>query len=214
MKPHYHGILREKGRGEQILVLEGREGIIRFLKKHLFAKTSDDQTEIGIAEFDTGRVIFHSIGGVDLDSELQHHGISLPDLYQEIKAEIRKRVQEDSGTEKPEWEEYFDSIGLSEAEIQMRAAAKKNARAARTVRDVAKLIEGTYFDADFESEDGTRMWGYFDEHDFTVEPLRNDGTGWSAGSSEKRVRLDPDARVTYTESGEDVHGFILLDPPE
>jgi hypothetical protein len=162
------------------------------------------------------RIIFQSIGGVDLRSELQFHGISLRNLYQEIRAEMTQRVQgADDTASKPEWETYYDSIALSAGEMLMRKIAKQRAKAARTVRDVSELLKGTYFDAWFRTRDGNRSWGYFNPTDFSIQPAKvASAGGWQSDASHDRVVLDPNARVDYTGSGEDVHGFILLDPPE
>ena len=75
------------------------------------------------------------------------------------------------------------------------------------VVDVVELLAGTYFDASFATEDGSRSWGYFDPGDLSVvEHLADGGTG-------ERVRLSPHARVRHQGSGEDIHSFVLLDPP-
>lgn len=92
----------------------------------------------------------------------------------------------------------------------LRRRSKRACRAARTVADVVALLEGTYFDAFFQAEDGIRQWGYLDRGDCSVEvvrPRREEG-------APVRVRLDPAARVRYDSSGEDIHLFVLLDPPE
>jgi len=213
---HYFGFLFVDRRCEHVEELEGKEGIVRFLKEYLFPESSGDQTVIRITDYHKKRTIFKSVGGVDCESELQNHGISLPDLYQEIRAQMTQRVQgADDTAHKPEWETYYDSIGLSGERMQMRKTAKQSAKAARTVRDVAELLEGTYFDAWFKRRDGTRSWGYFNSEDFSVQPERATGDGgWQFDESQDRVVLDPNARVEYTGSGEDIHGFILLDPPE
>ncbi len=211
----YFGFVFVDRRCEHVEELDGSAGIVLFLKEHLFPDSSGDKTEIRITDYHKKRIHFQSIGGVDLRSELQFHGISLPDLYQEIRSEMVARVQgPEERADKPEWETYYDSIGLSAAEMQMRRTAKLSARAARTVRDVADLLEGTYFDARFRTRDGMRTWGYLDAKDLSAEPQGTWDTGeLRPGESTQRVVLDPNARVEYTGSGEDIHGFILHDPP-
>ena len=215
-KSKYFGFLFVGKSCERVEQIRGKEGILKFLKEHLFAKSADDKTEIRITDSQKNRVIFQSIGGVDLHSELQCHGISLPELYQEIKAEMVKRVQgTDATADMPEWEKYYDSIGLSAEEVEMRRIAKQRSKAAKTVRDVAELLKGTYFDAVFSTEDGTRSWAYFDPEEFSAQPNKQLGgnLGWKADRL-KRIMINPDALVKYIGSAEDRHGFVLLDPPD
>jgi hypothetical protein len=78
---------------------------------------------------------------------------------------------------------------------------------------VAELLKGTYFDAFFESEDGTRAWGYFHGQDLWATVMQSSEAGGWAGASRQHVELPPGARVRHTSSSEDVHRFVLLDTP-
>jgi hypothetical protein len=59
-----------------------------------------------------------------------------------------------------DWEDYYDSIGLSPAERTHHWLQKEGAKRAQTVADVACLIKGSYFEADFETEEGLHQWLY------------------------------------------------------
>lgn len=156
-------------------------------------------------------LVFRAIDGVDLFSRLSELGIDLPSLY----AELRRRAVSDAApdAERADWEDGYDAIGLSPGEIAMRQRAKSAAKAARTVADVIEVLDGTYFEAAFVSEDQTRAWGYFDPSDLSAaveEPV----DPHARRATDRRVRLDPRARVRHEGSGEDIHVFVLLDPPE
>ncbi len=190
------GYIYVKGRYGSPKRLEGVDSVVAFLKNHMY----DEEIRIT----DTGDdLLFHARQGVDLFSALHEIGISLPQIYQEIRQDTVAEAGEE-GREREDWEDLYDSIGLSPDEIGMRQSAKAAAKAARTVADVAKLLRGTYFDAFFETSDGSRSWGYFDAKDYSV---REDPT-------DKRVVLNPETRVRHIGSGEDVHVFVIRDPPE
>ena len=189
------GYIYVKGHYDYPERLEAVDNVVAFLKNHMY----DEEIRIT----DTGdNLFFHARDGVDLYSALHEIGISLPQIYQEIRQDTVAEAGEE-GREHEEWEGLYDSIGLSPEEIGMRQSAKAAAKAARTVADVASLLRGTYFDAFFETADGRRRWGYFDAKDYSVREE----------STDKRVVLDREARVEHTGSGEDVHGFVILDPP-
>ena len=82
---------------------------------------------------------------------------------------VSAESEQDTGREP--WEELYDSIDLSPGEIQMRKCVKAACRTAQTVKDVAYLLEGTYFDAYFFSEDRQRAWGYFNPEDCSFHEL-------------------------------------------
>jgi len=186
--------------------LEGKDAVISFLKKHLY------EEEIRIVDSFKKRILFQAKKGVDLFSRLDEINISLPQIYQEIRREIVAENQGES-REGQDWEDEYDRIGLSPDEIRMRQHAKAASKSARTVADVAKLVEDTYFDAFFETEDKERAWGYFNPRSLEVTVMKKIEGGWQ-GDGGKKVILKPEARVKYAGSGEDVHSFIILDPPE
>ena len=209
----YIGYIFVGGQCKRVDELEGSEGLVQFLKRFLVPEWTKDNTEIRILDPQEGRSLFQAIGGVDLYSELQHHGVSLPDVYKELKTELHKGLSAlntgDDGTEGDD----SDPIGLSGQEIVMRVETCRSARAAKSVKDVAEFIEGTYFDAFFDTEDGARSWGYFDSEDLTVQPMKNTGGGWQEDLELTRIHLKPEARVKYVGAGEDSLSFVILDPP-
>ena len=200
LRAPYLGYVDTGGRHDAPQWLGTVDEVISYIKEHLYAE------EVVIS--DSGdRMIFRAVDGVDLYSDLGELGIDLRKIYQEV----RQDLVEDEGqgrVEREDWEVYYDSIGLSAGEISMRQRVKRLCKAAQTVGDVIKLLEGTYFDAHFSTEDQQRQWGYFDPDDCSVVNLDDDPG--QRGS----VHLDRDARVQYISSGEDVHNFFLLDPPE
>ena len=95
----------------------------------------------------------------------------------------------------------------------MRQRVKAACKAARTVGEVAVLLEGTYFDASFISEDKTRAWGYLNGQDYSVFLLQgSEEKGWGNAGNEV-VTLDRETRVRHLYSSEDMHWFSILDPP-
>lgn len=187
--------------GEQVgpVALDGRAAVLDFLEAHLF------DGEVVLTDPDD-RPVFRALDGVDLDSRLDELGIDLPALYRRLR---RAAVSEasDAEEEREPWEDFYDGIGLSPGEIAMRQRAKRAAKAARTVADVVELLAGTYFDASFATGDGSRSWAYLDPDDLSAVERLTDGR------TSEPVRLSPEARVRHQGSGEDVHSFVLLDPP-
>ena len=187
--------------GEEVgpIALHDRAAVLAFLEAHLF------DVEVVLADPDD-RLVLRAVDGVDLVSRLDELEIDLPALYRRLR-ERAVAGASDAAEEHEPWEDLYDGIGLSPGEVAMRQRAKRRARAARTVADVVELLAGTYFEASFVSEDGGRSWASFDPGDLTaLERLPDGGTG-------KPVHLSPDARVRHRASGEDVHSFVLLDPP-
>ncbi|MEA3440784.1 MAG: hypothetical protein U9R58_10920 [Chloroflexota bacterium] len=178
-----------------------------YLKAHLY----DEEVVIT----DPGdNLLFRALDGVDLYSELDELGIDLPALYREVRQKLLVDAAK-QGAEREPWEEYYDSIGLSPGEIQMRQQAKRLCKAAQTVEDVARLLEGTYFDAYFHSEDRQRAWGYFNPEDYSIDVLEgSEEEGWGERQDPQIVTLNPKARIKHISSSEDVHRFTLYDPPE
>ena len=211
----YRGYVSREGRFGRAVRLAGAAEIAAFLREHLYDE------EVRIVDGDDF-LVFRAMGGIDLYSRLGDLGIDLPALYREIHTAWVAEAQAGAGEgrrpgaagevvePREPWEELYDSIGLSAGEIGMRQRAKRACRAARTVADVVDLLEGTYFDAYFQTEDGSREWGYLDRSEGTVEVVRPRGEE----GAHARSRLDPAARVRYHSSGEDIHLFVLLDPPE
>lgn len=196
---HLLGYVTIAGERRQSIGLQDRQKVITFLAAHRF----DGEVALTDAE---DRLIFRAVDGVDLNSRLDEFGIDLPALYRKLRrVAIEAEIEPADQREPPE--DHYDS-GLSPAEIRMRQKAKRLAKAARTVADVVELLAGTYFAARFENEDRTRSWGSFHPDDLSVIEVIPE----SAESD--RIRLSPEARVRHDGSGEDVHGFVLLDPPD
>lgn len=185
------------------MALQGAEAVAAFVKEHLYAE------ELRITDT-ADELIFHAVDGIDLFSRLDELGIDLPALYDAIRREAVAAESAPEQREREDWEALYDSIGLTPAEVSMRQAAKRAARAARTVADVVSLLEGTYFDADFQSEDGSQRWDCFDPRSYSALVRSREGKR----DRPREVRLNPQARVRHLGSGEDVHLFVLLDPPE
>ncbi|MFH1330143.1 MAG: hypothetical protein ABIJ48_05775 [Actinomycetota bacterium] len=193
------GYTTSAGQRTKTVLPKKREVLLHFLEAHLF----DDEV---VLTDSADRLIFRAADGIDLYSRLDEFGIDLPTLYRRLRQAAVPVAPRDEGAREP-WEDLYDSIGLSPGEIAMRQRVKRAAKAARTASDVAELLAGTYFDASFESGDGSRSWAGFDPGDLSVVgQLADDGTG-------ERIRLPPDARVRHRGSGEDVHCFVLLDSP-
>jgi hypothetical protein len=189
-------------------VLKDKQSLITFIKDHLNAP------QLIVTDSSDHQLLLLR-DGVDLHNRLGEWGINLSEIYQDMQ-QARLRAETDqpgeSRDERPEWERYYDSIGLSAGEIRMRQRAKKACKAARTLRDVAELLKGTYFIARLVSADGQRTWDYFDPEDFTAEPnTRNREGHWQ--EAEERIHLSPEKRIRHQSSAEDVHVFLLLDPP-
>lgn len=184
--------------------LTSRQEIISFLQKNLY------EDEVIITDLGDG-MLFQAIDGVDLYSDLVSLGIDLQSIYQEIRNSWQ--IDEPS-TEREPWEDQYDSIGLSPGEVRMRQRVKQACKSARSVADVARLLKGTYFNARFYSEDRSRVWGYFDLDEYSVIVLNESDVGVPGEEQEKPAFLNPQARVRHISSGEDIHTFVLLDPPE
>lgn len=184
--------------------LTSRQEIISFLQKNLY------EDEVIITDLGDG-MLFQAIDGVDLYSDLVSLGIDLQSIYQEIRNSWQ--IDEPS-TEREPWEDQYDSIGLSPGEVRMRQRVKQACKSARSVADVARLLKGTYFNARFYSEDRSRVWGYFDLDEYSVIVLNESDVGVPGEEQEKTAFLNPQARVRHISSGEDIHTFVLLDPPE
>ena len=153
--------------------------------------------------------LLHMRDGVDLFNKLDQIGIQLSSIFQDIRENL---VADQDASGKAGWEQLYDSIGLSAGEIRMRQRVKQACKEAQTVSDVIELVQGTYFDVDFISTDHQRCWRYFDIDQRTAEVMiRDDHGNWSYINEEEVIPLD--ARVAHLRSGEDIHEFILLDPP-
>lgn len=206
MASHFIGYVTSGGRRSPPQRLENRAELVSFIKANLY----DDEVVITDAE---DNVLFRAVDGVDLYSAVDKLGIDLPALYRETREALVAAESEPDAETEP-WEELYDSIGLSPGEIAMRQRVKRTCKAARTVADVAELLEGTYFAAHFYSEDRRRAWRFFDPHDYSVSAAKM-VNGQNANEEQERiVHLDPDARVRHLSSSEDIHKFILRDPPE
>jgi len=201
------GYVYKGGKHGQAIRLEGQYAIIAFIKKYLFAE------ELRLCDA-SDHLIFHALDGVDIYNNLDNIGIDLPAIYRAVLKEETKLVVD--AKPKETWEKLYDQIGLSPGEIAMRQRVKIAAKAASSVSEVAELVQDTYFDAFFYTLDESKSWGYFDGTDFTVSKLVKVedafGTGWQ--STGHRVHLSSKARVKHRSSSEDVHRFILLNPPK
>lgn len=206
MSDKYWGYLYSNGKRVERLQLVNEVELITFIKSHLY----DDQLEITDSR---DNLVFRSLDGIDLYSNLADIGIDLPSIYQDLRQELYANEEQGIYDREP-WEENYDRIGLSPGEIRMRQRVKQECKAARKVGDVAALLEGTYFDASFVSEDKKRAWGYLDQNDCSVYIL--DGSeeeGWGNARGEL-IFLDREARVKHISSSEDLHWFVILDPLE
>ena len=181
--------------------LTGMDEIRSFLKEHLF----DEQVLITDS---SDELWFQALDGVDHFSRLAELGIDLPELYRQHRQKLLDEVV-DPLVERQPWEDVYDQIGLSSGEIRMRQRVKMLVREARTISDVARLLEGTYFDVLFCQADGQPAWGYFDPQDFSVSLLHEEGKSNHAA----RIVLAPQTRVRHVASGEDIHLFELIDLP-
>jgi len=194
------------GRYEEAVRLEDADAVVTFLKAHLY----DEEVVIT----DSGdNMLFHARDGVDLYSGLDELGIELRAIFQEIRREIVAEATQGEGERDP-WQDLYESIGLSPDQIHMRQMAKRAVKAARTVADVARLLKGTYFHAFFETEDGTREWGYFNPKSYSALVMKRSAHGGWRQGGRRFATLKPEARERHKLSSEDIHRFILLDPPE
>jgi hypothetical protein len=199
----YGYLVDENGNHPSPTELTSTEALSNFIKEHFF-----DKQLIITNSADEQILLMHN--GVDLYQDLDSLGINLAEIMQEIREDASQPLTPNE--KKPGWERLYDQIGLSPGEIRMRQRVKRECRLARTVAEVAELVQGTYFDARFYSPDGLWAWGYFDETDFTATVLIKNGKNiW--GSSHERVVLPPGGRVRHQESREDVHVFTLLTSP-
>lgn len=202
MADYYLGYVTSRGVRGRPQRIENRSELINFLKMHLH--------EDEVVVTDPGdNLLFRAVDGVDLYSELAELGIDLPGLYSDIRQGLVSPEPE-KDTNQESWEQLYDSIGLSPGEIRMRQRVKRLCKAARTVADVARLLEGTYFGAHFYSEDRARVWGYFNPEDYSVSELvGSEEDGWREGQEPEPLHISPNARVSHLSSSEDVHRFIL-----
>ncbi len=202
-------LYNEKGQYGAPEVLNNNKSLITFIKDHYNAPQL-------IITDPSDRQLLLMREGVDLYNQLGEWGINLSEIYKEIQQDqllAETELPEESLDERPEWERYYDSIGLSAGEIRMRQRAKRACKDARTLADVAELLKGTYFSARMVSADGQRSWDYFDPEDFTAEPwVRGKDGEWEQPG--KKAHLAPESHVRHQSSAEDVHVFVLLNPPE
>jgi hypothetical protein len=207
------GMLISNGRIEHSLELHSSSDIVKFLKANLFQEWGDlSGDRVVIVETVGMKPIFEAIDGVDMYSELHEYGVDLPQIYRDVNKQQSQQLAELS-REGDVTDSDEDSIGLSVEEMVMRKETLRDAREAKTVSDIAQLVQGTYFDAWFETIGHDRCWGYFDHWDYSVQPMDLRNGGWSEHRSKKRVILNSNARVKFNGSGEDVLSFIILDPP-
>ena len=202
MVDYYLGYVTSSGVRGRPQRIDNRSELISFLKTHFHAEE--------VVVTDPGdRLLFRAADGVDLYSELERLGIDLTGLYRDIRQGMVSPGP-DQATDREPWEQLYDSIGLSPGEIQMRQRVKRLCKAARTVADVARLLEGTYFDAHFYSEDRARAWGYFKPEDNSVYILAgSEEDGWGESQEPNPLHLSPDTHVSHLSSSEDVHHFII-----
>lgn len=195
-------VYNETGRYTHPEYLDDENTLIEFLAVHWEAKLI-----IITDSFDKKLLLMRE--GVDLFNQLDLIGIQLSKIFQNIRKNLV--INQDLG-EKPGWEQLYDLIGLSAGEIHMRQRVKQACKEAQTISDVIELVRGTYFGVDFISRDHRRCWRYFDIDQHTAETMISDDQGnWSYTDEEEVVPLN--ARVVHLRSGEDIHEFILLDPP-
>ena len=104
----------------------------------------------------------------------------------------------------------YDQIGLSTGEIHMRQRVKAACRVGKTVEDVAALVAGTYFDAHFISDDGSKLCRFYNQDNYSAMLMTKDkSSAWV--DEPASIFLSPTGKVTHLRSGEDIHTFLLLD---
>jgi len=181
--------------------LEGKEAVISFIIEHL------EVPKLIITDAGDNLLLLMQ-DGVDLFNHLEQEDISLNLIIAETR---KKSIDEYSQpSQKPKWERLYDQIGLSPCEIRMRQRVKAACLAANTVRDVAELVRGTYFDAHFYSSDGQRWYRYFDAEEYTATLMIKDETGkWIEDVD--NATLAPSKNIRHLQSSEDIHNFELLE---
>ena len=191
------------GRYDAPQTLEDEFALVRFITENLEAP------QMVITDLADNQLLL-TRGGVDFFSNLSSLGIELGDVYRQIREGQVEPSKENR--QKPPWEVLYDSIGLSPSEIRMRQNVKKACLAAKTVQDVADLLKGTYFSVYFYNQDRNKSWGHMDEDTLSAELLLLDEKGYwyDTGSL---VQLAAEAKVRHIRSSEDIHEFLLLDPP-
>jgi len=172
-----------------------------FLIEHLF----DEQM---VLTDSSDELWFQALDGVDHYSRLGELGIDLTELYRMQRQEILSEVSELEDS-RQSWEDVYDQVGLDPGEIRMRQRIKKQAKEAKTVEEVARLVEGTYFDVLFCRSDEKPAWGSFDSRDCSASPLDDESSSRQAS----RITIDRQSRVKHVASGEDIHLFELIDLP-
>lgn len=202
----YYGYrYRSDGKHYPGIHLEDQEAVRAFIKQY------HEDPQIVITD-NQDRQLLLMRDGVDLFNDLDRIGISLADLLNQIRQDQVQAESPSGGQhEKPHWEVLYDQIGLSPGEIHMRQRVKAACRAARTVRDVAELVRGTYFDAHFRTADGQKWYRYFDADTYEASVMIKDSAGEWIDVDEPEV-LSPTAQVRHLRSSEDIHTFEIIGP--
>lgn len=194
---HYDG----DGYRSLAVTIEDIQELINFIKENLQAP------QLIITDSSDHQILLLK-DGIDLYNNLENYGISLQTIFSEVRTNLVN--PEKPLIEKPEWEILYDNIGLSPGEIRMRQRVKKACQSAKTVSDVADLLQNTYFDAHFLSEDEQHWWRYFDATDYSASLVTKHANGkWI--ENDIRVHLSKNACVRHVKSSEDNHTFLLLD---
>jgi hypothetical protein len=180
--------------------LRDQQALIQFIKNHYEAP------QLVITDAGDNQLLLMR-DGVDLHNVLDQYGVSLAAIFAELRQEMAGDPP--THTEKPDWEVLYDQIGLSSGEIRMRQRVKAACRAAQTVEDVAELVEGTYFDAHFISEDGQKWCRFFNQDDYSATLMTKDEYGKWVDDAQP-FYLQPSAKVKHLRSSEDIHTFLLL----
>ena len=200
----FYGYVYVAGHHDGPKRLEGIESLVPFITQHLLSE------ELRITD-SSDILILHVLDGVDLFSTLHEYGVDLPQLYQSIrKHELDEGLNGE--TKWDDWQDDYVRTNPSPSEIRTRLAIKKAFKPAQNVADIAKLLEGGCFTVCFESQDGTQAWGDFNPIDYSVVAM-NETAKSNSQKRVSRVTLEPTARVRHDGSGEDIHVYILLDPP-
>ena len=191
------------GRYDAPQKIEDEFALVRFITKNIEAP------QMVITDLNDNQVLL-TREGVDFFSNLHSLGIELGDVYRQIRDRRVEPLKEDR--QKPPWEALYDSIGLSSSEVRMRQNIKRACLAAKTVQDVADLLKGTYFSVYFYNQERDKSWGHMDKDTLAAELLLLDEEGYwyDTGSL---VKLEAEAKVSHLCSSEDIHEFLLLDPP-
>jgi hypothetical protein len=183
--------------------LEDEFALVKFINEYLEAP------QMVVTDLNDNQLLL-TREGVDFFSNLSSLGIELGDVYRQIHHGQTETLE--GSQQKPPWEVLYDSIGVSPSEVRMRQEIKTRCLTAKKVRDVADLVKETYFSVYFYNRERDKCWGHLNVDTLVVELLLQDVEGYWYDTG-AQVALPGSARVQHLRSSEDIHEFLLLDPP-